>query len=99
MCQLISSIALHVFDQMKFSQLYGLPAMCQITNLRFDSSYISAGKRCILKLDVHNKKYTSSKKFTLNPLHPNIIMRILLTVLHTFPKLLTRRICLANKSW
>ena len=30
----------------------------------------------------------------LNPLHPNISMHILHTVLYTFPKVLTRRICL-----
>ena len=28
-----SSIALHVFDQMKFNQLQGFPEMCQITSL------------------------------------------------------------------
>ena len=31
----------------------------------------------------------------LNPLHPNIRMLILLAVLYTFPKMLTRRICLS----
>ena len=30
----------------------------------------------------------------INPLHPNIRIHILHTVLYTFPKLLTRRICL-----
>ena len=33
-----------------------------------------------------------------NPLHPNISMHILHTVLYTFPKVLTRRIYLTNKS-
>ena len=33
-----------------------------------------------------------------NPLHPNIFRYILQTVLYTFPKLLTRRICLKIKS-
>ena len=33
----------------------------------------------------------------LNPLHPNISMNILHTVLCTFPKVLTRRICLPIK--
>ena len=37
-----------------------------------------------------NKDYQS----VFNPLHPNISMHILHTVLHTFPKRLTRRICL-----
>ena len=30
-----------------------------------------------------------------NPLHPNISMHILHTFIYTFPKVLTRRICLA----
>ena len=34
----------------------------------------------------------------LNPLHPNISMHILHTVLCTFPKVLTGRICLTVKS-
>ena len=29
----------------------------------------------------------------INPLHPNISMHILHTILYTFPKVLTRRIC------
>ena len=35
----------------------------------------------------------------LDPLHPNIGMHILHTVLYTFPKVLTRRICLTVKSF
>ena len=38
--------------------------------------------------------YISLKK----PLHPYIIVHILHTVLYTFPKVLTRRICLTIKS-
>ena len=34
---------------------------------------------------------------SLNPLHPNISMHILLTVLYTFSKVLARRICLTIK--
>ena len=34
-----------------------------------------------------------------NPLHPNISMHILHTVLHTFPKVLIRRICSPVKSF
>ena len=37
--------------------------------------------------------------FFFNPLHPNIIMHILHTVLYTFPKVLTRRICLTIKGF
>ena len=36
---------------------------------------------------------------TVDPLHPNIIMHILHTVLYTFPEVLTRRICLLIKSF
>ena len=35
----------------------------------------------------------------VNPLHPNISMHILHTVLNTFPKVLTRRICLTIYSF
>ena len=33
------------------------------------------------------------------PLHPDVSMHILITVIYTFPKVLTRRICLAIKSF
>ena len=36
-------------------------------------------------------------EFRLNPLHPNINMHILRTVLYTFPKVLTRRIWYNNQ--
>ena len=40
------------------------------------------------------------KRLNINPaLHPNISLYILLTVLYTFPKVLTRRICLIIKSF
>ena len=35
----------------------------------------------------------------INPLHPNISMHILHSVLNTFPKLLTRRICLTIENF
>ena len=35
----------------------------------------------------------------LNPLHPDISMHILHTVIYTNPKVLTRRICLTIKSF
>ena len=45
--------------------------------------------------------HCSSHKNTwwVNPLHPNISIHILHTVLYTFPKVLTRRICLPIKSF
>ena len=36
---------------------------------------------------------------TLNPLHPEINIHILHTALYTYPKVLTRRICLPIKSF
>ena len=42
------------------------------------------------------KGLRNNNHFILNPLHPNISMHILHTVLYIFPKLLTRRICLAK---
>ena len=43
--------------------------------------------------------YLSRNEFFYNPLHPSISMHILHTVLSTFPKVLTRRICLTIKSF
>ena len=45
---------------------------------------------------MHSKMLWLSSQ-TLNPLHPNISVDILHTVLCTFPKVLTRRICLTVK--
>ena len=36
---------------------------------------------------------------SINPLHPNISMHLLSTVLHTFPDVLTRRICLTTEKF
>ena len=47
------------------------------------------------EVEVVNIIVTSSDSFT--PLHPNISMHILHTVLYTFPKMLTRRICITNQ--
>ena len=44
-------------------------------------------------------KWPIWNRFTFNPLHPNISMYILHTVLYTFPKELTRRICLTIKDF
>ena len=47
-------------------------------------------------------EYIILKCLNIEPLHPNISLHILLTVLYTFPKVLTRRICLIIKrfpSW
>ena len=42
---------------------------------------------------------TPCKKGDFNPLHPNISMQVLHTVLSTFPLVLTRRICKPIKSF
>ena len=44
----------------------------------------------IIFIETRNKVFKLSG---LNPLHPNIIMHILHTVLYTIAKVLTRRIC------
>ena len=45
------------------------------------------------------KKNTRIINSPPNPLHPNISMHILHTVLYTFPVVLTRRICLTIKGF
>ena len=50
-------------------------------------------------LSIQISCYFSKQYFLFNPLHPNISMHILHTVLYTFPKVLTRRICLTIKSY
>ena len=45
------------------------------------------------------KKKLVPRKELLNPLHPNINMHILHTIIHTFLIILTRRICLKIKSF
>ena len=43
--------------------------------------------------------FSAQLNIFINPLHPKISMPILHTALHTFPNVLTRRICLAIKSF
>ena len=45
------------------------------------------------------KTFNSLYPLEIDPLHPNISVHILHTVLCTFPKVLTRRICLTIKSF
>ena len=52
-----------------------------------------------LQLQFGYQYRTTVKMKVKNPLHPNISMHILHTVLYTFPKVLTRRICLTIKSF
>ena len=49
------------FIQIKFNQLKRLPAMCQITSVDLILLRCQL-KRQILRIDVHKKKYTPSKK-------------------------------------
>ena len=49
------------------------------------------------EFQIRQRLQFSPKYDLLNPLHPNISMNILLTVLYTIPKVLTRRICLLIK--
>ena len=51
--------------------------------------------------DLHDRavaKQSNAVIININPLHPNISGQILHTVLYTFPKVLTRRICLTIKA-
>ena len=52
-----------------------------------------------LQLQLGYQYRTTVKMKVRNPLHPNISMHILHTVLYTFPTVLTRRICLTIKSF
>ena len=52
-----------------------------------------------LQLQLGYQYRTTVKMKVRNPLHPNISMHILHTVLYTFPRVLTRRICLTIKSF
>ena len=52
-----------------------------------------------LQLQLGYQYRTTVKMKVRNPLHPNISMHILHTVLYIFPKVLTRRICLTIKSF
>ena len=67
-----------------------------LLNLSRNSFYkknISRKWKCTERLDLR-VAYFCKKLYPLDTLHPNISMHILHTVLRTFPKVLTRRICL-----
>ena len=56
---------------------------------------------CVLSQDKHSHSasfYPMPSSF-FNPLHPNISMHIFHTFLHTFLKMLTKRICLTIKNF
>ena len=55
------------------------------------------GKAKVLRFPHSSINHTDNCR--INPLHPNISMHILFTVLCTLPQLLTRRICLTIKSF
>ena len=67
-------------------RLFGLQFLCGNDTTR--------SKRCKLE-----QRDIDGEFSCLIPLHPNISMHILHTVLYTFPKVLTRRICLTIKSF
>ena len=50
-----------------------------------------------LKHQTINLNHTVSHTFFFNPLHPDISIHILYTLLYTFPLVLTRRICFTIK--
>ena len=51
------------------------------------------------RLQSIEKKNSGLGNFFFNPLHPRFSIHILHTALYTFPKVLTRRICLPIKSF
>ena len=53
----------------------------------------------MLKIRKNTVTLTLISPYNINPLHLDISMHILVTVLYTFPKMLIRRICLAIKSF
>ena len=71
--------------------------MCQITSVDLILLVYQLVKDT--KIRCPWEKVHIIKNITLNPLHPNISMHILHAVLHTFPDVLTRRICLTLKSF
>ena len=60
------------------------------------ANYMWSDWSCSTIMVFHGGTKTST---FFNSLHPNISMHILLAVLHTFPKVLTRRICFTIKSF
>ena len=61
-------------------------------HLYFLQSYIQAVLYIYIYIYIYNPLHD-----VFNPLHPNIRMHILHTVLYTFPNVLARRICLTMK--
>ena len=59
---------------------------------------IDIGKRDRFIIILIHAKICNGSKYHVNPLHPDISMHILYTALYTFPKVLTRRICLTIKN-
>ena len=62
-------------------------------------SQIETGTPYMLYKDACNRKSNQQVLEWVDPLHPNISMHILHTVLYTFPRMLTRRICLTIKNF
>ena len=86
LCKLQSNLCcwghLHRTDQSDYRKL--------ILNIEFNLNSLS----CIFVLFFF---FLNNAWHNYNPLHHNISMHILHTVLYTFPKVLTRRICLTIK--
>ena len=56
------------------------------------------GRKKVIEKNLQSKPVGHSE-LSYNPLYPNINMHIFYTVIYTFPKVLTRRICLTIKSF
>ena len=62
-------------------------------------SQIETGTPYMLYKDACNRKSNQQVLKWVDPLHPNISMHSLHTVLYTFPKVLTKKICLTIKNF
>ena len=69
---------------------------------RVETQLLSLSSPELFSFRVRTQNSSLMHFFAHNPVHPNINMHILHTALCTFPKVLTRRICLTIKmffSW
>ena len=88
---------------------WGSWKICNVTQNDDHFAYISIKTRNTIQYNLtsikrHSDKHQAtflSHKVITDPLHPNISMHILHTILFTFPTVLSRRICLTIKthSW
>ena len=89
--------AYHIIE---LSEVNSVGEYLRALNLKFSGRIPYWESDFFLCSTIRTRRITCFLKFLhfFNPLHPIISMHILHTVLCTFPKVLTRRICLSIKS-